>query len=112
VVVLTSSELDAIVAGNPLLTLADNHSRLHVAMLYDANAATALRPLLKMPWTPEALALGPRAAYVWCPEGVIDSQVLKALGRVVGDGVTVRTWNTVLKLHALASSAAGAGRRR
>lgn len=108
VAVLTAAELDAIVAGNPLLEVADNHSRLHAAVLYDPADASALAPLLRERWAPEAMALGPRAAYVWCPEGVIDSQVLKAIGRVVRDRVTVRTWATMLKLHALTEGAAPA----
>jgi uncharacterized protein (DUF1697 family) len=99
VAVLTGPELDAVVEANPLLHVADNPSRLQVAVLYDADAVTALKPLLKARLAPEVLALGPRAAYVWCPAGVIDSQALKAIGRAVADRVTVRTWSTILKLQ-------------
>ena len=52
-------------------------------------------------WVPEALAIGARVAYLWCPEGVLASRLWKAVGRVLGDAVTTRNWATVTKLHAL-----------
>lgn len=42
--------------------------------------------------------------YIWLPDGVRGSKLLKALGRSA-DGGTMRTANTVRKLHQLASGA-------
>ena len=101
VTVLTGDEMQAIVDANPLLPLMDNPSRMQVAVLFDAADSAAIAPLVKARWSPEALAIGARVAYVWCPEGVIDSAALKAIDKAVRDAVTVRTWSTMLKLHAL-----------
>jgi uncharacterized protein (DUF1697 family) len=101
VTVLTAAELATIVAENPLLTVAGDHSRLLVAVLAHPADGLRLVPLTKQEWAPEALALGERVAYLWCPEGVIGSRLNAAVGRLLGDAVTARNWATVTKLHAL-----------
>jgi uncharacterized protein (DUF1697 family) len=57
-------------------------------------------------WQPGAAALGERAAYVWCPNGILDSAAAAALGKQLGDATTSRNWATVLKLHALCAEPA------
>ena len=103
VTVLTAAELAAAVAANPLLDVASNPSRLLVAFLADPADRKKLQPLTRQDWTPEALALGPRVAYLWCPPGVLASKLSEAVGRALGDAVTTRNWTTVTKLHALAA---------
>jgi uncharacterized protein (DUF1697 family) len=45
-----------------------------------------------------------REIYVWCPRGMLDSPAITHLeGLRLGVDVTVRNWNTVTKLAALAS---------
>jgi uncharacterized protein (DUF1697 family) len=107
VVALVAQELTAAVANNPLAEVADNPSRLLVAVPADQHASTRLQPLLEQDWRPEALALGPRVAYLWCPGGVIASRVLAAVGRALGDAVTSRNWATMTKLQALAAEGRG-----
>jgi uncharacterized protein (DUF1697 family) len=102
VTVLSAVELAAAVKANPLLDVADNPSRLMMAVLMDPADRRKLEPLLKQDWSPEALALGKRVAYLWCPGGVLETEVGAAVGRALADGVTARNWATVLKLHALA----------
>jgi uncharacterized protein (DUF1697 family) len=102
VVVLTAAELAEVVAGNPLLGVVDNHSRLLTAVLRDPADRSKLEPLLRQDWAPEALAIGPRAAYLWCPEGVLASQLAEAVNRLLGDAVTMRNWATMIKLDTLA----------
>jgi uncharacterized protein (DUF1697 family) len=99
VTVLTAAELDAIVEGNPLLNVADNPSRLLVAVVNDAKVRSRLAALAKQDWTPEVLAIGERAAYVWIPEGILKSRLGEILLR---DATTTRNWATILKLQALA----------
>jgi uncharacterized protein (DUF1697 family) len=103
VTVLTAAEIARAVDDNPLLETADNPSRLLVAILTNPADRRRLQPLLRQDWTPEALALGARVAYLWCPDGVLASRVGEAVGRALGDGVTTRNWTTVLKIHALAN---------
>lgn len=101
VTVLTAEEFAAIVAGNPLLPLASDPSRLLVAVLADPADQVKLKPLLKRNWDPEALAIGPRAAYLWCPSGVLASSLWAAVGNSLGDAVTSRNWTTISKLSTL-----------
>jgi uncharacterized protein (DUF1697 family) len=103
VTVVTAEEIAEVVAANPLLDVAVNHSRLFVNFLNDAADLTKLQPLSQQDWGVERLAFGPRVAYLWCPEGPIDSPLSKAVNKVLRDGVTARNWATVLKLQALAN---------
>jgi uncharacterized protein (DUF1697 family) len=107
VVALAAEELAVAVADNPLAEVADNPSRLLVAVPADAAARGRLEPLLKQEWEPDALALGPRVAYVWCPDGVIASRLSAAVGRALGDEVTSRNWTTMTRLQVLATEGQG-----
>jgi uncharacterized protein (DUF1697 family) len=101
VIVLTAAEVAAAVADNPLVGLAADPSRLMVTVLGKPADRKRLEPLARQKWAPEALALGSRVAYMWCPEGILVSPLAKAVGRVLGDDTTARNWATMLKLHAL-----------
>ena len=102
VTVLTAAELTTAVRDNPLLDAADDPSRLVVAFFRDPADRARLAPLVEQDWHPEALALGTRVAYLWCPGGLRASLLSRAIGRLLGDAVTTRNWSTVKKLHALA----------
>lgn len=101
VFVLAREELAAIVAANPLLDVADDHARLIVFLLGDVARRERLAALAGQDWGCEQLALGERAVYVWCPEGMLESAAATALGKQLGDGTTSRNWNTLVKLHAM-----------
>jgi uncharacterized protein (DUF1697 family) len=104
VTVLAAADLAAAVAANPLLGVATDPSRLLVAFPPDPVHLAKLEPLARQSWRPEALAVGAHAAYLWCPNGVLASQALQAVGRALGDAVTTRNWTTVTKLLALAGT--------
>lgn len=106
VTVLSAAELDAVFSENALRDVADDPSRLLVVVLLDPADRPRLDPLAERDWAPEALALGTRAAYLWCPDGLLASRLPEAVGRAIGDAVTTRNWATVTKLHALVSGAA------
>ncbi|MEW6372124.1 MAG: DUF1697 domain-containing protein [Pseudomonadota bacterium] len=110
VMVLASEDLAAVLAENSLLPVATDHARLLVFLLPDAAAREAVAPLRERDWGEGALALGQRAAYVWCPEGVLDSAAATALGKQLGDATTSRNWNTLCKLYALCTEPAPAPR--
>jgi uncharacterized protein (DUF1697 family) len=101
VMVLTAKELGGAVAENPLLEVADDWSRLLVAVFSNPADRTNLELLLEQDWATEVLALGTRVAYLWCPEGILASRLAESVSRALGDAVTTRNWATVLKLHAL-----------
>jgi uncharacterized protein (DUF1697 family) len=101
VTVLTAVQLQVIIEENPLLTLATDFSRHFVAFAPDPSVWGELQPLLETPWSPDALAMTPRAAYLWCEAGALDSKLSQVFGRKAGNRVTLRNWATVLKIQAL-----------
>ena len=102
VTVLTTAQLGRIVNENPLLPVASNPSRLLAAILADPADRAKLLPLKDEAWGAEALGIGSRAAYLWCPEGILRSRLAERIGRLLGDGVTSRNWTTLTKLYAMA----------
>ena len=101
VTALTAAELDAVVAENPLAKVATDPSRLFVTVLTDPADRGRLEPLVRQRWNPDVFAVGTRVAYLWCPEGMLESRLVKAVNRALGVGATTRNWATVRKLHAL-----------
>lgn len=101
VTVLTAKEVAAAVRNNPLASVADDPARLLLMALPDAKLSAKLKPLLKERWAPEALALGPRVAYLWCAGGIVKSRLWTAASRSVGDAGTARNIATMTKLLAL-----------
>jgi uncharacterized protein (DUF1697 family) len=97
----TATELERVVAKNPLLGVASNPSRHLVAFLHGSLEQARLKPLLSAEWGDERIASGPGVAYLWCPRGTLESGLGKALDRTLGDGVTSRNWATTLKILAL-----------
>lgn len=106
VLVLASDELAGIIDDNPLLPVAKDHTRLLAFILADPGMREQIEPLCAREWGAEALALGQRAVYVWCPGGILDSAAAVMLGKQLGDATTSRNWNTLVKLHALCGESA------
>ncbi len=104
-IVLTASELAGMVEENPLLDVATDATRLQVAVLADPGDRKLLRPLLARGWAPEDLAVGERAAYLWCPGGLVASRLASALQAALANAVALRSWATMLKLAAAAAGA-------
>lgn len=105
VTVLDGADLATVVQENTLVAQASDHARLLAFVLADPlRQRASLAPLLAQAWQDEAVVLGQRAAYLWCPGGVLESRAGQALGKLLGDGVTARNWNTIAKLHALANA--------
>jgi uncharacterized protein (DUF1697 family) len=101
ITVLTGAEFKTVVEENPVGAVADNPSRLLVAFLSDPKDRVRLLPLMLRAWKPEVLGVGSRAAYVWCPAGMLESPLAEAVGRVLGDASTTRNWATVTRIRAL-----------
>lgn len=104
VTVLSASQFAELVEQNTLAPAADA-ARLLTLVLNNPADVQRLTPLLQQSWQPEALALGRWAAYAWCPDGVLASKVVAALGVLLGDGVTSRNWATMQKLYVLLNGA-------
>ena len=103
VVALTAKDFAAVIQESPLQAAATDPSKYLVAFVSSTTTLAKAKPLLARSWTPEAFAIGKRAAYVWCPNGIIESRLLQAFGRATGGVATTRNWATLLKLQAAAS---------
>jgi uncharacterized protein (DUF1697 family) len=101
VTILLGREVAEAVRGNPLGSIANHPSRLLILALQDSKAAARLKPLLAERWTPDALALGRRVAYLWCPNGTIHSRLWASVDRIIGEAGTSRNLATMTKLLAV-----------
>jgi uncharacterized protein (DUF1697 family) len=104
VIVRTGPELAETVAGSPFANVASDGSRYFVIFLPSAPEAAALRELEAQDFEPDRFSVRGREIYAWCPNGMRDSRLMRALGdpRLAPTG-TVRNWNTVTKLLAMVS---------
>ena len=107
VIVKTAAEMAAIAAGNPLLDVATDPSRLIVAFTATAADLAGLAPLTALVQAPERLHIGAHAAYLWCANGILESKAGAALLGKAGRTTTSRNWATVMKLMALLGDGAG-----
>lgn len=101
VIVKSKKQMTAIVADNSFLTFATDPSRLLVGFTGEEKALEDLAVLNSLVKEPEHLKLGKHSLYLWCANGILESQVAKALVGKVGRGVTTRNWATVVKLLSL-----------
>jgi uncharacterized protein (DUF1697 family) len=105
VVARTAQELEATVRADPLGALATNPSRHMVAFLDVVPPAALVASLEDAQAGDEAFGVIGHDIHLWLPDGVTGSPLNKVLTPArVGGLVTVRNWNTVLKLVELASS--------
>jgi uncharacterized protein (DUF1697 family) len=99
VVVRTMAELQAVVKADPFGDEVDNATRYFVAFLDSKPAAKRLAELEAEDFAPDKFAAGEREIYAWCPEGMQNSRLMKALGKPgLAGTATVRNWATVNKL--------------
>jgi uncharacterized protein (DUF1697 family) len=102
VIVLGAAELDAVMKANPLVRIADDHSRLMVSILGDKADRVKLDGICAQKWEGDRIALGAgpaaRAFYMWLPTGLIESTLNAAVSKALKDGVTARNWATMVKL--------------
>ena len=99
VLVVTGEELSAAIADNPIPVI--DPSRFLVSFLADPADLARLKVLTQQNWAPDAVALGERVAYQSCANGILESKLAQAVGRLLGEAVTARNWATFLKLHAM-----------
>jgi uncharacterized protein (DUF1697 family) len=103
VIVRTAAELADVVANGPFADVETDGSRHHVIFLPSEPDAAALAELAERDFGPDRYAARGREIYAWCPNGMRDSQLMRALADPrLAPTATVRNWNTVTKLLALA----------
>lgn len=104
VAVRTALELGQIIEANPLPEALDDPSHLLVAFQMTAMPEDRIDAFDPASFGPEIVRLGDGVAYLWYREGIGESKLtIDVLEKRLGAVVTARNWNTVTKLHALAS---------
>lgn len=109
VIVKPARDWAAIVGGHPFARASaatpggaePDPSRLLVAVSQQPADLQALKCIEALVSAPEGFAVGPAAAYLHCPGGILDSTAAKALLGKMGQAVTTRNWATTLKIQAL-----------
>src|SRR5689334_20633512 len=71
VIVKSQKDIAAIMAGNELVDVANDSSRLLIAFTHDPRALKAVEPLATAEWGAEKIHLTKHAAYLWCADGIL-----------------------------------------
>jgi uncharacterized protein (DUF1697 family) len=97
VVLRTMAELHAVVADEPFGDEVDNDTRYFVVFLPSAPDVSSLDG---QDFAPDKFAANGREIYAWCPDGMQNSRLMKALGKPHPGATTatVRNMATVKKL--------------
>ena len=101
VIVKSDKDMAAIVAGNEIGGVADDPSRLLVALTNNPKALAGVKALTHTDWGKERLHVGKHAAYLWCANGILESKALGVLLKGLEGAGTTRNWATLNKIHAL-----------
>lgn len=101
VIIKSAKDMAGIIADNQLGAIADDHSRLLVALTNDAKALTSVKVLARAEWGAEKIHVGKHAAYLWCANGILESKAASALLKGLEGTGTTRNWATLNKIHAL-----------
>lgn len=101
IIVLSAKELGDIIETNPIPAATAEPSRFLIAVVREPGDLERIRSLAAQDWGAEKLALGERAAYMWCPSGILESRIVEATGRALGDSATTRNWATINRLYLL-----------
>lgn len=103
VVTRTRDEIAAVVAHDPLGTVADDPKRYQVSFLAAELGTEAASRITAAAVAPEQVVIAGRELYAWHPAGVGRSKLALALaGPKLGVTATARNWTTVGSLLALA----------
>jgi uncharacterized protein (DUF1697 family) len=99
VTVKSAMDIAAVVKGNALAPLSTDPSRLLVALVDSEAALAGVSALAGKDWGSESIHVGKDAAYLWCPDGLLESKAAVALLKGLENAGTTRNWATVEKLH-------------
>ncbi len=104
----TLAEWETLVANNPFPAYAEG-KHLHAALLSGDPPPGAVEGLRAFASNGEGIEVVGGVAYLHTPNGFGTSKLVEKFDRGIGVPNTARNWNTVLKLLALARTAAGPG---
>jgi uncharacterized protein (DUF1697 family) len=99
-VVIEARDFVGVVEQNPFVGLSDNPSRLLISFLPGPAPSSVTVPDAAALF-PEAVHVGSRAVYAWCPHGVSKSAIPAAFWKQFDPAATARNANTANKLVSL-----------
>lgn len=108
-VVLAADDLRGALTEDPFVGAPCGPSRVLFAFCRDAAVLARLKPLRCDEPGGEGLVVGRKAAYLRCPDGVLKSRVVAAVGKLLGDAVTMRNRATAERVAALVAEAEAGG---
>ena len=101
VIVKSAEEIADVVSENRLGDVATDPSRLLVALTSNSNSLLSIESIAKKEWGSEMIHVGKSAAYVWCPNGILESTAAVALLKGLADSGTTRNWSTIQTINDL-----------
>jgi uncharacterized protein (DUF1697 family) len=99
--VLTAATFRKIVAGNPLVGRMSDPARMIVGFLHDSRVRNQVRTLERSDHGDERIAVADHAIYLWCPHGLLQSELFGEMNRILRNDVTTRNWSTVNRILAV-----------
>ena len=103
VICRTKDELGSIIQNNSLLQPRVDPGKLHVAFLSEIPAPAAVKKLQELTKPPDRVQVAGKQTYFYFPNGVSGSSLWKhPLDKALEVSATMRNWNTVNKLFAMA----------
>jgi uncharacterized protein (DUF1697 family) len=103
----TLQEWIALIENNPFPKALNAPNFLHAALLADRPRSTNVNALKAFAKPEEGFAIVGNVAYLHTPSGFGASKLAAKFDKGIGVASTVRNWNTVRKLRALAERAVG-----
>lgn len=104
VIVKSAADIAAVIRGNALEDVAQDHSRLLVALANEPGAIASLEKHARTIRGEEKVHVSRHAAYLWCAQGILESKAAEVLLGELKDRGTTRNWATLNKIHALMSA--------
>ncbi|GAA3179053.1 DUF1697 domain-containing protein [Nonomuraea roseoviolacea] len=101
-VLRTAGELRAVVESDPFGDVATDGTRYLVSF---RAAPAPPPPFARADFEPERFHFGERESFFWLPDGMRNSRLLAAVAKADDGAATMRNWNTVTRLLALAETA-------
>jgi uncharacterized protein (DUF1697 family) len=99
----TKDELGSIIKNNPLLKPGIDPGKLHVVFLAEELASAPVKNLQELTKPPDRVRVAGTQTYFYFPNGVSGSSLWKhPLDKVLKVSATMRNWNTVNELFAMA----------
>ncbi|MET0863887.1 MAG: DUF1697 domain-containing protein [Nakamurella sp.] len=106
VLVRTRAQVEKALAADPFADLATDGSKHFLGFLVGKPTQQAVDEIAKFTdddWTPDSARLVDGHLYLWCPNGISKATFAKvSWDKKLGIDVTMRNWNTLTKLVALA----------